>query len=181
MADTVSTSSPVVSGDVQEADVRAVVVDIRSERRQQIRYLLERSLAPAEIAEADSRAAAIELVDRFHPDLVVLEIQMPLQEGLDTIAALHLVSPRPRIVVCSFHGDAATIQGALDRGADAYLTKPVNAADFGAALGPLPAERTFRHRPPNERPVSPPPPVAIAFRPGNIDETVSPPDERPIT
>ena len=111
-------------------DVRVVAVDIRSPRRLLIRRLLERFVPPAEIAEADSRAEAIELVDRFHPDLVVLEIQMPLEEGLDTITALRLASPPPRIVVCSFHRDTATIQGALDRGADAYLTKPVNSADF---------------------------------------------------
>jgi two-component system response regulator DegU len=111
-------------------DVRVVAVDTKSARRQLIRRLLERFVPPAEIAEADSRAAAIDLVERFHPDLVVLEIQMPLEEGLDTISALHLISPRPRIVVCSFHRDAATIQGALDRGADAYLTKPVNSADL---------------------------------------------------
>jgi DNA-binding NarL/FixJ family response regulator len=110
--------------------VRVVAVDTRSPRRQLIRRLLERLVPPAEIAEADSRAAAIDLVDRFHPDLVVLEIQMPLEEGLDTISALRLISPRPRIVVCSFHRDAVTIQGALDRGADAYLTKPVNSADL---------------------------------------------------
>jgi two-component system response regulator DegU len=111
-------------------EVRVVAVDTRSPRRQLIRRLLERFVAPAEIAEADSKKEAIELVDRFHPDLVVLEIQMPLEEGLDTITALRLISPPPRIVVCSFHRDAATIQGALDRGADAYLTKPVNLADL---------------------------------------------------
>jgi DNA-binding NarL/FixJ family response regulator len=160
MSDTVSTASPAVSDDSRGTDVRAVVVDIRSERRQQMRYLLERSFTRGQIAEADSRTAAIALVDRFHPDLVVLEIQMPLQEGLDTIAALHLVSSPPRIVVCSFHRDAGTVEAALERGADAYLIKPVSFADFGAALGPLPAERIFRHRPPNERPVSPPPPLA---------------------
>lgn len=112
------------------SDVRVVAVDPRSERRQMIRRLLEDFVPPAEIAEADSTAAAMELVDRFHPELVVLEIQMPLEQGLDTITALRLVSPQPRIVVCSFHRNAATIQGALDRGADAYLTKPVNSADF---------------------------------------------------
>jgi two-component system, response regulator YesN len=111
-------------------EVRVVAVDTRSERRRMIRHLLEYFVPPAGIAEADSRASAIELVDRFHPELVVLEIQMPLKEGLDTITDLRLISPQPRIVVCSFHRDAATIQGALDRGADAYLTKPVNSADF---------------------------------------------------
>jgi DNA-binding NarL/FixJ family response regulator len=142
-------------------DVRVVAVDARRERRQVMRQLLEVSFRPTEIAEADSRTAAIELVERCQPELVVLEIQMPVEEGLGTIDALRLTSPRPRIVVCSFHRDAATIQDALDRGADAYLTKPASATQLRAALGPIPAERALRHRPPNERPLSPPPPAAI--------------------
>jgi two-component system response regulator DegU len=111
-------------------DVRILVVDTRRERRQVMRRLLEVSFKPAEIAEADSRAAAIELVDRCHPELVVLEIQMPTEEGLDTITALLGASPRPRIVVCSFERDPAVTQGALDRGADTYLTKPVSATQL---------------------------------------------------
>ena len=111
-------------------DVRIVAVDPRRERRQVIRQLLEVSFKPGEIAEADSRAAALELVGRSHPDLVLLEIQMPIEEGLETVTALHLTSPRPRIVVCSFQRDPATIQAALDRGADAYLTKPASASQL---------------------------------------------------
>ena len=111
-------------------DVRVVTVDPRRERRQVIRQLLEVSFKPEEIAEADSRAATLELVERSHPDLVILEIQMPLEEGLGTITALHATSPRPRIVVCSFQRDPATIQGALERGADAYLTKPASASQL---------------------------------------------------
>ena len=147
-------------------DVRVVVVDTRSERRQVIRQLLEHSFTPGEIAEADSPAATITLVERCRPALVVLEIQMPLQEGLDLITELGLMSPRPRIVVCSFHRDAATIADALDRGADAYVTKPASVAQLRAALGPLAAERAIRHRPPNERPVSPSPSGPCAIRAG---------------
>jgi DNA-binding NarL/FixJ family response regulator len=136
-------------------DVRVVAVDSRHERRQVMRQLLERSFEPGEIAEADSRPAAVELVGRCHPDLVVLEIQMPLQEGLDTITEIGRMSPRPRIVVCSFHHDPATVKAARDRGADAYVAKPAGSAELRAALGaPLPA-RAVRHRPPNERPTSP--------------------------
>ena len=138
-------------------DVRIVTVDPRGERRQVIRRLLEHALKPTEIAEADSRPSAIELVDRCHPDLVVIEIQMPLEEGLETITALSLLSPRPRIVVCSFRHDAATVAAALDRGADAFVAKPVGLAELRAALGVAPPERAVRHRPPNERPVSPSP------------------------
>jgi len=138
-------------------DVRVVAVDRWTDRRRLMRQLLEHTFDPAEIAEADSRPAAIELVGRCHPDLVVLEIQMPLEEGLDTITDLHQMSPRPRIVVCSFRHDAAAVAAALDRGADAYLAKPAGSADLRAALGAPLAERAVRHRPPNERPVSPPP------------------------
>jgi DNA-binding NarL/FixJ family response regulator len=138
-------------------DVRVVAVDPRQERRKVMRQLLEHSFKPGEIAEADSRPAAVELVGRCHPDVVVLEIQMPLAEGLDTITDLGRMSPRPRIVVCSFHHDPATVEAARDRGADAYVAKPAGSAELRAALGaPLP-ERAVRHRPPNERPVSPSP------------------------
>lgn len=144
-----------VRSEAELDDVRVVAIDSRSERRQVMRRLLEHCFEAAEIAEADSRASAIELVGRCRPHVVVLEIAMPLAEGLDTITALRLMSPPPRIVVCSFHHDAVTVQAALDRGADAYVTKPVGSAELRAALGTPSAARAVRHRPPNERPVSP--------------------------
>ena len=124
-----------VRNEAEVGDVRVVAVDSRRERRHVIRRLLEHCFQPAEIAEADGREAAIELVGRCSPEVVVLEIAMPLEEGLDTITALRLVSPPPRIVVCSFHHDAVTVQAALERGADAYVTKPVGSAELRAALG----------------------------------------------
>ena len=146
-----------VHGGGDLGDVRVVAVDSRGERRQVIRRLLEHSFQPEEIAEADSRTAAIELVGRCRPDVVVLEIQMPLEVGLDTIDTLGRMSPRPRIVVCSFRHDAATVTAAIDRGADAYVAKPAGSAELRAALAVTPAERAVRHRPPDERPVSPSP------------------------
>lgn len=159
----------VVATQAEPESVCVVAVDSRSERRGVIRNLLERSFEPGEIAEADSKAAAVELVERCRPDLVLLEIQMPLEEGLDTIEAVRLISPRPRIVVCSFRQDAATIQGALDRGADAYLAKPTSPSALRAAFGPLPAEHAARRRPPNERPVSPAPPAATPVPAGTSE------------
>jgi DNA-binding NarL/FixJ family response regulator len=101
-----------------------------------MRRLLEQTFRPAEIAEAGSRLAAVALVDGCHPDLIVLEIQMPLEEGLNTITDIAPMSPRPRIVVCSFQSDAVTISAALERGADAYLRKPASSAELRTALLP---------------------------------------------
>jgi len=139
-------------------DVRVVAVDSRSDRRQVMRRLLEGSFRSEEITEADSRSAAIEAVGRCRPEVVVLEIQMPFEVGLETIDALGRMSPRPRIVVCSFRHDAATVTAALDRGADVYVAKPAGSAELRAAVAVAPpVERAVRHRPPKERPVSPAP------------------------
>ena len=128
---------PAQNGDHPRADeVRVVAVDSRSDRRGVMCRLLEQTFRPAEIAEACSRQAAVALVDGCHPDLVVLEIQMPCQEGLNTITDLAPMSPRPRIVVCSFQSDAVTIAAALERGADAYLRKPASSAELRTALLP---------------------------------------------
>ena len=140
-------------------DVRVLAVDSRPGRRGLIRQLLEQSFEPAQIAEADSGESAIEFVGRYRPDVVVVEIQMPLEVGLDTVDALGRMSPRPRLVVCSFRNDAATVAAALDRGADAYVAKPAGVAELRAALGSSPERpvRPVRHGRPDERPVSRPP------------------------
>ena len=69
-------------------DIRVVTVDSRNERRHVMRRLLELCVDQAEIGEADSREAAVELVGRCRPEVVVLEIAMPLDEGLGTITAV---------------------------------------------------------------------------------------------
>jgi CheY-like chemotaxis protein len=112
-----------------------VVVDTRAERRQLVRHLVESTgLTATDIGEAANTAEAVELIDRSHPDVAVVEIQMPVSQGLETIAALRSHSPELRIVVCSFHRDRATKERALAEGADAYLDKPVSSVSLKAVL-----------------------------------------------
>ena len=127
-----------VQGEADVDVIRVVAVDSRGQRRQVMLKLLEHCFKPAEIAEADSPAAAIEVVGRCRPDVVVVEIQMPVEVGLDTIDGLGRMSPRPRIVVCSFRNDPATVAAALDRGADAYVAKPTGTAELRAAMAIAP-------------------------------------------
>lgn len=107
--------------------LRVMLVDARPERRELIRHLVEGTgLAGLDVGEASSGAEAVELLDRADRDVAVVEIQMPVHEGLETIAALRRRSSDLRIVVCSFHRDPATKELALGGGADVYLDKPVN-------------------------------------------------------
>lgn len=137
--------------------LRVVLVDVRSERRRLVRQVLEGpGLMATVIGEADSQPAALALLDRHDADLVILEIQMPVEEGLGTIGALRDRFSRLRIVVCSFRRDVATKARALDQGADAYLDKPVSADDLKAVLGRLFADVAPQRQSPLEGSPSPP-------------------------
>ena len=112
-----------------------MLVDARPERRELIRHLIEGTgLAGLDVGEAGSGAEAVELLDRSDRDVAVVEIQMPVSEGLEAIAALRRRSSDLRIVVCSFHGDAATKELALGGGADVYLDKPVSSESLKGVL-----------------------------------------------
>jgi CheY-like chemotaxis protein len=115
--------------------LRVMLVDARPERRELIRHLVESTgLAGVDVGEAGSGAEAAELLDRADRDVAVVEIQMPVQAGLETIAALRRRSPDLRIIVCSFHRDPATKVLALESGADVYLDKPVSSDSLKVAF-----------------------------------------------
>ena len=117
-----------------EIVVRLVVIDGRADRRQLMTYVLEQTGEVVVLGYADGPVSAVEAVGRLCANAVVLEIQLPVTQGLDTISALRDDFPALAIIVCSFHANAATKQAALDRGADAYLVKPVSLRDLRAAI-----------------------------------------------
>ena len=118
--------------------LRVLLVDPRPERRELIRHLvLGTGLTALDIGEAASSQEAVELLDRAHPDVAVVEIQMPVRQGLEAIAALRRRSSALRIVVCSFLTDAATKDLARGEGADMYLDKPVSSDSFAGVLRQL--------------------------------------------
>lgn len=136
-------SEPVSDADLEAAGdaesiearlVRVVLVDTRPERLRIMRILIERSGLVSEISEADSAESVLEEVGRCDADIVVLEIQMPVDTGLAIVAALRERFPLLRIVICSFHQLAATKQTALEMGADAYLQKPLDFPAFATLL-----------------------------------------------
>ena len=132
--------------------LRVMLVDSRPERRELVRHLVASTgLAAAEIAEAANAAEAIALLDRGDRDVIVVEIQMPVSLGLETIAALRSRSSGLRIMVCSFHRDPTTKALALAQGADAYLDKPVSSVLLKAVL------REFFPEPPSGSVASPEP------------------------
>lgn len=134
--------------------LRVLLVDARPERRELMRHLVQDTgLAGLDVGEAGSGEEAVELLDEADRDLAVVEIQMPVNQGLEVIAALRRRSPALRIVVCSFHGDPTTKELALGEGADVYLDKPVSSESFKRVFWQFfPEAGSVPDPPPEEQP-----------------------------
>ena len=118
--------------------LRVVVIDGRDDRRQLMTHVLEQAGDVLVVGHADGPVSAVDAVDRLRADAVLLEIQLPHTQGLDTISALRDDFPALVIIVCSYHATSAMMGEALERGADAYLAKPVSLRDLRAVLRPGP-------------------------------------------
>lgn len=118
-----------------DVPLRVVLVDDRPDRRRLVRQIvLATGLPLLDITDADDGASAITFIEADGADVAIVEIQMPIREGLAAITALRSRFSRLRIIVCSFHVDPATKQLAFDAGADTYLDKPVRSEQLRQAM-----------------------------------------------
>lgn len=86
------------------------------------------------VAEAGSKLEAMRLLREHKPDLAFLDIILPDVNGLELLDALRVIQPELQVVICSSIGQEATVQKALQRGARAYLQKPLTPEALQATL-----------------------------------------------
>jgi DNA-binding NarL/FixJ family response regulator len=109
---------------------RIVLIDPREERRAIMSLLVELSPVLSVVGLAGTLDEAETLIRSEQADTAVIEIQMPIEQGLATVAGLRARFPDLRIVVCSFHLSLATQEAARRDGADGYLPKPLDLRDL---------------------------------------------------
>jgi response regulator NasT len=85
------------------------------------------------VGEAGDGARAVELAARLRPDLVVLDVKMPVLDGLSAAEQIGRVGIAPCLMLTAF-SQAELVERARDAGAMAYLVKPFTAADLVPAI-----------------------------------------------
>ena len=86
------------------------------------------------VGEAINGAQVLPLAHRLRPDLVLLDLSMPLMDGLTCLAQLRQRFPEIKVVILSAYSDPERIQAALRAGASGYIVKGVDSRDLAATL-----------------------------------------------
>jgi CheY-like chemotaxis protein len=125
-----------------ETSLRVALVDSRPERREVMRHVVEGGVTGAVVVvEADNTDDAVTGIGAQDVKIAIVEIQMPVEDGLRTLAALRQHYPSLGIIVCSFRSDAEIQAEARLLGADRYFRKPVRREELNDAFVELTAAR----------------------------------------
>jgi DNA-binding NarL/FixJ family response regulator len=109
--------------DVPAGAVTVLLVDDHAVVREGYRRLLERHGDIVVIGEAANAAQAHALFSRLSPQIVVMDVTLPDQSGIETMRRMLEREPATRVLIFSMHEDAIFAQHALKAGAFGYVTK----------------------------------------------------------
>lgn len=78
------------------------------------------------VEEAGDGSEALEIMKQRVPDVILLDWNMPVMDGMEFLGAMRALDMknRPKVIFCTTENDADHIQRAMDAGADEYIMKP---------------------------------------------------------
>ena len=106
---------------------RVLVVDDELGPRESLRMLLKPSYA---IQTAENGRTALDLLRRFQPDVVIMDIKMPEMDGLELLRHVKRADPSIEVVMITAYASLETVRHALTHGAFEYLIKPFSRQDL---------------------------------------------------
>src|SRR5256885_10866900 len=109
---------------------RVLVVDDHALLRTGVANIINQETDLCVVAEAGNGVEAIEAYERYHPDVTLLDLRMPVMEGVEAVRQIRERDPRARVIVLTTYDTDDEISRALKAGAKAYVLKDISADDL---------------------------------------------------
>ena len=124
--------------------IRVLVADDHPIVRDGLRFCIERWGGDIEIAgEARDGMEVLQLAKKLPIDVFIIDVAMPLLNGLETVRLLLREQPTAKVIILSFHTTRGVVEDALRAGARGYLTKETASQHIVEAIRQVAAGRSY--------------------------------------
>ena len=111
--------------------------------REGLRKLLQAEDDLEVVGEAQNGRQAVELTKKLFPTVVVMDIAMPLLNGVEATRQIRKAIPGAKVLILSAHGDDAYVDQAIASGAAGFLVKQTSSHDLSRAIRTVQKGKTF--------------------------------------
>jgi len=123
--------------------LRILLADDHIVVRTGLRALLERQPNLEVVGESENGRDTVELAASLAPDVVVMDVGMPILNGIEATKTIVTQRPATAVVILSMHADESYVMRALKAGARGYLLKDSAAADLISAIHAVSQNKSF--------------------------------------
>ena len=123
--------------------LRILLADDHTVMRTGLRALLERQPNLEVVGESENGRQTIDLVDSLKPDVVVMDVGMPVLNGIEATKTIVTQHPTTAVVILSMHADESYVMRTLKAGARGYLLKDSAPADLTGAIQAVSQNKSF--------------------------------------
>jgi len=102
---------------------KVLIVDDALFMRNMIREILEKAGFEV-VGEAANGVEAVEKYKELRPDIVTMDIVMPVKNGIDAVREISQIDQEAKVVMCSALGQESLVMEAIEAGAKDFITKP---------------------------------------------------------
>ena len=125
--------------------VRVVIADDHTLVRDGLRLLVDMEADLEVVAEAGGVAATVSALETEAPDVLILDVHLGAENGLDALPALLRASPSTRVLVLTMQDDPAFARKALRAGASGYVLKEAPRSELIEAVRAVAGGETYLH------------------------------------
>jgi DNA-binding NarL/FixJ family response regulator len=122
--------------------IQVILADDHQIVRQGLKVLLEREGFKI-VGEASNGQEAVQLAQKFQPDVAVLDLAMPILNGLDAAREIQRVSPKTKTILLTMHTESHYILEGLQLGAKGFVMKTHASEDLVQAIREAARGRTY--------------------------------------
>ena len=134
---------PGAAADTSAARARVLLVDDHALLRTGVANIINQEADLQVVAEAGNGEEALAAYDRHRPDVTLLDLRMPVMEGVEVVRRLRERDPHARVIVLTTYDTDEEISRALKAGAKAYVLKDISADDLVTCIRDVLAGKSY--------------------------------------